>query len=183
MKIKRAHTVENQVCSICGKVVEDFTPIYSITGNHYDCQFHGGRKTDKELIAELDQKLGCLVKKKRAAEGTGRTARIAQSRAVSAIEKVLGFELYDISIWNQQGAYRGPHWDLASWGLLFSFKDDSDHEFKGDASSVATMGYIVKAKFVYAVEVKDQGFVTFNIYGTSDAAEAARHGINDSLKT
>ncbi|UDM18885.1 hypothetical protein [Vogesella sp. XCS3] len=176
--------IKNEVCTICGKVVEDFTPVYSITGNHYDCEFPGGRKTGEELIAELDQKLGCLVgkpKKKRAVEGTGRTARKAQSRAVAAIEKALGFEVYDVMIWNQQGAYRGPHWDLDAWGLHFSFRDATGHEFKGQASSLATMGYIVKAKFVYAV--KDRGFATFDIYGTNDAADAEKHRNHKPSKT
>lgn len=176
--------VENQVCTICGKVVEDFTPVYSITGNHYDCEFPDGRKTAEELIAELDQKLGRLVgkpKKKRAAEGTGRTARKAQSRAVEAIEMALGFELYDVHIWNQQGAYRGEHWDLDAWGIHFSFKDATGHEFKGQASSLATMGYIVKSKFVYAV--KDRGFATFDIYGTNDAADAEKHADHEPSKT
>lgn len=174
---------ENHVCSICGKDVVDFTPIYSITGNHYDCEFPKGQKSTAELIADLDQKLENLVgrpKKKRAAEGTGPTARKAQSRAIKAIEMALGFEVYDVSIWNQQGAYRGPGWDLDAWGLHFSFKDDSGHEFKGQASSLGTMGFIVKSKFVYAV--KDRGFATFDIYGTNDAADAARHGVSESAK-
>lgn len=166
-------TTDEHVCTICGKVVVDFTPIYSITGNHYDCEFPNGRKSTRDLIAELDKTLGSLVgkpKRTRAADGTGRTAKKAQARAVAAIEKALGFELFDVYIWNQQGAYRGAHWDLDAWGLHFSFNDDTGHTFKGSASSLGTMGFIVKSKYVYAV--KDRGFATFDICGSSNAAHA-----------
>lgn len=71
--------------------------------------------------------------------------------AVAAIEEALGAKLYDITIWNQKGVYRGPRWDLDVWGMAFWFDRDG-HRFSGSASSLATMSQCVKFKKLRAVE-------------------------------
>lgn len=173
--------VDNKsICSICGNEIEEFAPIYTITGNHYSCQFPDGVKSASELIADLDEKLNKLLgrsstaikKSKRVEEGLGAIALKAKEKAIAAVEAILGFPIYDILLWNQKGAYRGPRWDLDAWGFHFSFKDDSGHEFKGHASSLAIMTAIAKSKYVYCV--KEQGFATFSIYGT-DNEEVAKN--------
>ena len=44
-------------CSICHKPVLDGQAIYTITNNHYDCEWPNGRKTLTELSDEADEQL------------------------------------------------------------------------------------------------------------------------------
>lgn len=147
-------------CSICKRPVVDGQAYYSITGNHYDCEFPRGRQTADQLIAELDEKLaasGIKPKRRKAQEGTGATATRAKTLAIAAIEAALGESLFDVTLWNQQGAYRGARWDLDRWGLCFSFRRDG-HTFKGQASSLATMTDCVKAGVMKATPSSGMAF-------------------------
>lgn len=138
-------TAETMVCTICTKPVLAGQARYTITNNHYDCEFPGGRQAADESFALVSKQMdgalaafGIKPKRTKAREGTGKTATKAQALAVAAIEKAVGETLFDVTLWNQQGAYRGKHWDLDRWGLFFSFKRDG-HVFKGQSSTLATM--------------------------------------------
>lgn len=162
-----ADNVDTSVCILCGKPVLPGEAHYSLTGNHYDCQFPAGRRgsdpgsasipraSDPEVFAVLDAALQALsfksrsLRKKRAPEGAGATALKVQALAVKAIEAELGAVLTDVSLWNQQGAYRAERWQLDRWGIAFSFLRDG-RLCKGTASSLARMTDCVKAGTIVA---------------------------------
>ncbi len=144
------------LCTICTKPVLAGQARYSITENHYDCQFPNGRKAADESFADVSKKmdgalaaLGFKPKRIKAQEGAGKTATKAKALAVKAIEETLGLPVFDVSFWKQQGAYRGKHWDLDRWGLTFSFNED-DHVFKGQSSTLATMTECARSKAMVA---------------------------------
>lgn len=107
-------------------------------------------KLDEALRALASQQRAPLKpRKRRAPEGTGPTALKAQALAVLAIEAHVGAVLTDVSMWNQQGAYRGDRWQLDRWGIAFSFLRDG-RLCKGGASSLSRMTDCVKAKAIVA---------------------------------
>lgn len=140
---------EAGTCYICGLPVVAGQAHNGATGAHWDCSRTEDVKA-KEAAAKLD---GLFVefgfKKRRQPEGQGKTAQKARALAVTAIEDVLGVPIFDVALWNQQGVYRGPRWDLDAWGLSFSFDLDG-HRFKGSASSLATMTQCVQYKRLVA---------------------------------
>lgn len=69
-------TEDDDICEICKKPVVDGEARHGATGNHYDCQYPHGRKSDKELFADIDA----------AAE----RAQAAVERAQAHIEKLSG---------------------------------------------------------------------------------------------
>lgn len=143
--------MENGTCYICSKPVDHSEGYHGGTGAHWDCVQQENKKTE-EAFARVDQGfLSIGIKPKRRREGEGRTAQKCKAMAVAAIEEALGVRLYDITIWNQQGAYRGPRWDLDAWGLTFWFDRDG-HRFSGDASSLPTMTQCLKFKRLRAVK-------------------------------
>lgn len=97
-------------------------------------------------------------KPKRAKEGEGATAKKAKAKALAALEKVLGTTPYDVTFWNQQGAHRGPKWDLDRWGLNFSF-DYLGHSMRGSASCLATMTDCARA---ISMEAKEDTKLAFS---------------------
>lgn len=141
---------ENGTCYICERPVADGQAYHGATGVHWDCHAAEERKTEEAFA-----KVGGL--KSRAREGTGKIAIQAKELAVKAIECVLRAELFDVAMWNQQGAYRGPRWDLDSWGLSFKFERDG-HVFSGQASSLSTMTACVKVGAMKATETGDIAF-------------------------
>lgn len=140
-------------CYLCRKRVVDGEGIHALTGAHWNCH-----KAEEDKVYENMEKMGVRLRKK---EGEGKVALKAKELAVAAIEKELGTKLESVTIWNQQGVYRGPRWDLDSWGLHFSFELNG-HVHTGDASSLATMTKCVAAKKMKAVKEK-YGF-SFALY-------------------
>ena len=148
--------VETLVCTICNKPVLAGEGRYSITDNHYDCEFPNGRRAADASFAGISKQmdnafaaLGFKPKRVKAEEGTGKTAIKAKALAVKAIEEALGVPVFGVMQWNQKGAYRGKHWDLDRWGLTFSFNQDG-HVFTGQSSTLATMTECAKSQAMVA---------------------------------
>ncbi|WP_409959231.1 hypothetical protein [Acidovorax sp.] len=137
-------------CFLCGQMVDHSLGYNGATGAHWDCD----RKLQadaEESISRMDSALARMgIKTKRVPEGQGATAKKALSLGVAAVEAALGVTIFDVHLWNQQGAYRGPHWDLDAWGFSFSFELDG-HKFSGAASSLARMTPCVRAGRLTAV--------------------------------
>lgn len=153
--------MENGTCYICGKTVDPSQGYHGATGAHWDCTQREKKKTE-EAFARVDAGFRSIgIKPKRRKEGQGVTAQKCQALAVAAIEEALGAKVYDITLWNQQGAYRGPRWDLDAWGMSFWF-DRGGHKFSGQASSLATMTQCIKFKRLRAVK-EDLGH-TFSLW-------------------
>lgn len=119
----RAWHCENGTCYICEQPVVNGQARHGATGAHWICHAAEEQKTQEAFA-----RVGGI--KSRAKEGTGKTASKARALAVAALEQALDAQLFDVRMWNQQGVYRGPRWDLDSWGLYFSFKQD-EHTFGG----------------------------------------------------
>ena len=138
-------------CYICSKAVDPSQGYHGGNGAHWDCLRLEEKKTE-EAFARVDAGFRSLgIKPKRKREGEGVTAQKCKAMAVAAIEEALGEKVYDITLWNQQGAYRGPRWDLDAWGMAFWFNRDG-HKFSGQASSLATMTQCIKFKRMKAVQ-------------------------------
>lgn len=100
-------------CALCGKPVYSEQGYHTITQNHFDCE----KKLDEQVETfskELD-----AYKKPRARSGTGALAQKVKSMVISALERETGetIVLSTVNLWLQNGAYRGQHWDLDSWGV------------------------------------------------------------------
>ncbi len=86
-------------------------------------------------------------RKKKVREGEGRIAQKCIRLATAAFEEATGGKVVNSLIWNQQGQYRGPQWDLAAWGVDFDFTlPDSENIFKGSVASWSTMTAVSKLK-------------------------------------
>lgn len=51
---------DDDICEICKKPVVDGEARHGATGNHYDCTYPHGRKSDKELLEDVDTAIGLL---------------------------------------------------------------------------------------------------------------------------
>lgn len=136
-------------CHICGKPVVSGTPIHGLTGAHWRCEAKGiedfnvsAAKVDAAFAA-----LGIKPKRKKVPEGEGLVAKKATEKAVAALEKHLCNKVRDVKIWNQQGAYRGPQWDLDRWGLSCQFETEDMH-VTVMMSTLDTMTACAKAKTI-----------------------------------
>lgn len=142
---------DSGTCYICGKPVVDGEAYHGATGAHWDCHA-ANETTSKQAVERGDEalrSLGFKPRKPRKPEGQGATALKAKAMAVSAIEQALGEKLFDVTLWNQKGVYRGARWDLDQWGLAFKFIRDG-HTFAGQASSLSGMTACARAKAMKA---------------------------------
>lgn len=152
-------------CYICGKPVAEGESHHGATGAHWGCHKAEEEETAK-IIARGDAAIASLgLKRKRRSEGEGATATKAKALAVVAIEEALSTKIYDITLWNQQGVYRGPRWDLDVWGLNFSFEQNG-HKIGGSASALATMTQCVKCRKLVATP---DGFGAFSFFLGTEA--------------
>lgn len=142
---------EKDICYICEKPVVSGQAHHGATGAHWSCHDAEDKKAEEAFA-----KVGGL-KLSRKPEGAGRIATKAKKMAVEAIESALGAVLFDVSLWNQQGAYRGPRWDLDTWGIYFKF-ERSGNVLQGSASTLGTMTACVKAGGLKAVETGETSF-------------------------
>lgn len=138
-------------CHICGLAVDPARGYHGATGAHWDCTEAEKAKTD-EVMAKGDRALKALgFKPRRRREGEGEVAQKCKTLATQALQELLGVPIYRVTMWNQKGVYRGPRWDLDSWGLHFYFEKHGS-EFSGSASSLATMTQCLTFKRLKAVE-------------------------------
>lgn len=143
--------MDNGTCYICDQPVDYSNGYHGATGAHWDCVKSEDKKTE-EAFARVDRGMRDIgMRPTRKREGEGATAQKCKSMAVAALEAALGAKLFDITLWNQQGSYRGPRWDLDAWGLHFWFELDG-HKFSGSASSLATMTQCLRFKRLSAHE-------------------------------
>jgi hypothetical protein len=123
-------------CPTCGEPVFADQGYYSITGEHWACH-----AKQVATVAELTKD---RVRRRRRPDGEGKLAVRVRTLAVAALEQAIGVPLSDVTMWNQQGGYRGHHWDLDAWGLDFKFTLDG-HQCAGSASSLSTMTQCARA--------------------------------------
>lgn len=140
---------EAQTCSVCGHHLDYSQGYYSLEHAHSICVFPDRRaETLTSIFAKGDAALAALgCKPTRKPVGLGKSAMWAKALAVQAIETQLGAELFDITLWSQQGAYRGACWDLDAWGIDFAFHSEGQ-TLRGCASSLARMGQYKKRAMV-----------------------------------
>lgn len=126
-------------CYLCEKPVVAGEAHHGATGAHWDCS----QKLEDD-VKKADANLRMLKHSRRAPraprkrEGEGTMALKVKALAIAALESALGATITETTMWNQQGAHRGPRWDLDSWGLYFKFQQDG-REMGGSASSLSTM--------------------------------------------
>lgn len=145
------HHKDAGTCYLCGKEVLDGQPRHGGTGAHWACaeKFDAEAAKAEALLDEFIGKSTPAPARPRKPEGQGKTAQKALALAKAAIEAELGSEITDLRVWNQQGVYRGPRWDLDAWGFHFAF-GYRGVTLSGQASSLSTMSACVAAKKLYA---------------------------------
>jgi hypothetical protein len=147
MAVER-HLVK-EVCEFCKKPVYADEGYHGISQNHYRCQDEQTILLDKAIakLDELSDSIGIKRKRKKVREGEGKIAQKCIRLATAAFEEATGGKVVKTLIWNQQGQYRGPRWDLAAWGVDFDFTlPDSENIFKGSVASWSTMTAVSKLK-------------------------------------
>jgi hypothetical protein len=97
--------------------------------DHYDCHTGGKHVIDpkasmESAIAKVDKAMNALLgeiglkaKKPRARAGTGTLAQHVKQLVINALEEKFGEPVTRADLWLQEGDYRGPKWDLDSWGV------------------------------------------------------------------
>lgn len=134
-----------EACEHCGKPVYADEGYHGVSMDHYSCH-KGVIAKFEESAKKLDgifEDLG--VKPKRARDGTGKVAQKALKRAVEAIERATEGKVVKTLVWNQQGRYRGPKWDLAAWGVDFELQFEGDEKtYGGSLACWATMTAVSK---------------------------------------
>lgn len=137
----------SDLCSICKKAVIDGAEIHGLTGNHWACVYPNGHESLEQIIERGDRALAGLTgkpyRKPRAREGEGPGALKCKEWARLALEDLFDAPVTITAMWNQQGAYRGPRWDLDVWGLFFVVGDSN---LKNSASSLSRMSEHLKAR-------------------------------------
>lgn len=139
-----------EACEICKKPVYADEGYHSVSLNHSSC-LSGARKEFEEAskkMAEILGEFGIKPKRKRAREGTGKIAQKCLKMATEAFEREAGVKVTHARIWNQQGGHRGPHWDLAAWGVNFDFLTESGNTARGSISSWSKMTAVSKMKIL-----------------------------------
>lgn len=115
-------------CDVCHEIVYADQGYHGCSMNHYDCykkvMAPDESTMDMSDIGELIEKLGVEPRKPRAKAGEGALAQHVKQLVIDAVKSELASELSELqlsviraNLWLQQGAYRGPRWDLDSWGV------------------------------------------------------------------
>lgn len=68
-------------------------------------------------MGKLRESAGVQPRKPRARAGEGKLAQYVTKLVVEALGCMLGESVLSASLWLQEGDYRGPKWDLDSWGV------------------------------------------------------------------
>lgn len=125
-------------CFICKQLVKPEQGLNEATGAHWDCQSN----TTKIALARSGWPLVFRQNfKRRRPCGEGRTAKRIRRMAEVALSKVVGYPVTVTLIWMQEGAYRGPKWDLDAWGVHWEYTPPGfTKPIKMLASSLSTMG-------------------------------------------
>jgi hypothetical protein len=137
-----------EACSNCGKPVYADEGYHGVSKDHYSCHADNLKKLD-DLIAKLDGNLSDFgvkrKRKKKVREGEGKIAQKCLKMLTEAFERETEGKVVSANIWNQQGQYRGPRWDLAAFGVDFEFTlEGSDRTFTGSIASWLKMTAVSK---------------------------------------
>ena len=145
-------------CSFCRKPVYADEGYHGATLDHYDCHTAGKPVVDHraEMQAAMDagdRAMGSLLdglqlkpRKPRARAGEGALAQHVKKLVIEAIQEKFGCGVRSAHLWLQEGDYRGPKWDLDSWGVNAVL--DNGHNMMVSCSSLATMGEYRRCKQV-----------------------------------
>jgi hypothetical protein len=133
-------------CEYCGKPVYADEGYHGVSLNHYNCQGNSLERFEEacKKLDELVEDFGIKPKRKKVREGEGRIAQKCIKLATEAFERETGGTVTRALIWNQQGRYRGPKWDLAAWGVDFHFISKEGHQMTGNVVSWSTMTQVSK---------------------------------------
>ena len=117
-------------CSVCHDIVYADQGYYGVSMDHYDCHTGGKRGFDdhmaqaKAAMEAGDRAMGVLMgevglkpRRPRARAGDGALAQHVKQLVINALEAKLGTRVTRADLWLQEGDYRGPKWDLDSWGV------------------------------------------------------------------
>jgi len=112
-------------CTICGKPVVAGQPRYTVTENHYDCEYPNGYVSPLDEVKQAEKKmLEATGKKPRATPcrpGDGPVAKRVAARLATLFKDEYDWDIdpASMSFWVQAPAHRGPRFDLAVWGCSF----------------------------------------------------------------
>lgn len=117
-------------CSVCGEPVHNEQGYHTGSLDHYDCHtkrhpfVNEPQTTLLSAIRDGDRAMNQLrdaanlkPRKPRARAGEGKLAQHVTRLTVEALERVLEEPVSSANLWLQAGDYRGPKWDLDSWGV------------------------------------------------------------------
>ncbi|WP_298151053.1 hypothetical protein [Flavobacterium sp.] len=116
-------------CTICSLPVLAGQARYTVTENHYDCEYPDGFVSPMDMLKQAEERLfGVTGRKVRAAPckpGDGPVAKKVAILLSKLFKEDFGWEIdpASMSFWVQAPAYRGPKFDLAVWGCSFPHPD------------------------------------------------------------
>ncbi len=156
-------------CSVCHGIVYSDQGYHGVSMDHYDCHTSGKRYFDdhmaqvKAAMDAGDRAMGALMgevglkpRKPRARAGEGALAQHVKKLVLEAIQEKFGCGIRSANLWLQEGDYRGPKWDLDSWGVNAVL--DDGHNLMVSCSSLAPMGDYRRCKAVHlGHDIKDYG--------------------------
>lgn len=101
-------------CAYCKKPVYAAEGYHTITLDHFDCH-----KQESDFLNKYIENIETIKKphRPRVKAGQGKLAQHVKRLVVVGVEQLTGESVREASLWLQQGVYRGPHWDLDSWGV------------------------------------------------------------------
>ena len=160
-------------CSFCRQPVYAEDGYHGASLDHYDC-FTGGKPVidpRAEMQAAMDAgnramasvftELGVKPHKPRARAGEGALAQHVKKLVIEAIQEEFGCGVRSAHLWLQEGDYRGPKWDLDSWGVNAVLDDGHNRMIR--CSSLATMGEYRRCKQVLLNKADRDGASTFDV--------------------
>lgn len=154
--------IQEASCGICGKPVAFGEARYTVTDNHYDCEFPRGQAQEpsfREVAAIMDANMEVFtVRKPRRVQkpiGQGVIGTKVKKRVFEALKEYFDGEPSNVIIWIQPPEYRGPRWDLACWGLFCEYDGLKVH-----VHSWATMTHCAKSA---RLSVREDGNMTFDV--------------------
>lgn len=165
--------MQEVVCSICNKPVLGGQARYSVTENHYVCEFPTGQPkipSFAEIKARVDKALEALTGRPspRGSKpiGQGAIAMRVKKLVFEALSAYFEGEPVDVKMWVQAPEYRGPRRDLACWGLTCTYNGVTV-----TVHSWSTMTQCAKSK---RLSISPDGIMTFDVGPTTTVSPASK---------
>jgi len=159
--------VKNEVygtCTICGQPVTAGQPRYTVTENHYDCEYPTGYVSPMQMLKEAEKSLVSLTGLKPRASpcrpGDGPVAKRIAARLAKLFKADHGWDIEPsaMSFWVQAPADRGPKFDLAVWGCSFAHPEHPN--LKVSVHSWDTMTSLLKRE---KIKLIPDGSLSFDV--------------------